>query len=211
MKLRRVIACLIGMALVQFAYSQPFPKSSKYKVGMTWGPNITTIFGSELENPTPRVGMALGASFRQKLNKNLHFGAELNASFRGSNFNNGGTDAYNSIRFIYFDLPINLMFNTSGKDQNQFLTVGLEPAYQTRSEIFVLPDVKARYKDQFFKPFDVAALIGYHFDFYYFGLRPSVRWGLTNINDNLLLENVMPETGKNGVIQNFTFDLKFYF
>ena len=192
--------------------AQPFPKSSKFKVGMTAGINSSLITGTELENPTPRTSMVLGASYRQKLSKAVHFGAEVNASFRGSNFDNGIVDAYHMVRFIYLDVPLNAMINTSGKAENRYLTLGVEPAYQMRSEIFVKPDdIRPRVRNEGFRRFDVAALLGYHFDFYYFGLRPSVRFGLLDINDNLFLENVMPETGKGGTIKNITFDVKLYF
>ena len=192
--------------------AQPFPKSSNYRVGMNAGINTATLIGTELQNPKLKTAIVLGAAYRQKLSKSMHLGAELNASFRGSNFDNGITDAYSAVKFIYVDMPINAMINTSGKAENRYLTLGIEPAYLLQSEIYVKPnDFKATYKDYGFKDFDLSAVIGYHFDFYYFGLRPSVRFGLKNINDNLFLENVFPETGNNGSITSLTFDLKFYF
>jgi hypothetical protein len=104
------------------------------------------------------------------------------------------------------------MIEAKSGEQPQFVTLGLEPAYQLQSEIFVKPnDLVASYRNEYFKRFDVAAVIGYHFDFYYFGLRPSLRIGLLDINDNLVLENVNPATGKGGTIKNAAFDIRFYF
>lgn len=208
----KVCAILLLVFGALAGYSQPFPKSSKFKVGMNTGINASTLLGTELENPQLKSAIVLGAAYRQKLSTSIHLGAELNASFRGSRFDNGITDAYSAVKFIYLDLPINAMINMSGKSENQYLTLGLEPSYLLQSEIYVKPnDIKATYKDVGFQDFDVSAVIGYHFDFYYFGLRPSIRLGLTNINNNLKLDNVFPETGKNGSITNLTFDLKFYF
>lgn len=201
---------IILMALS--GYSQPFPKSSKTKVGMTAGLVTSQIFGTELENPGLKSSMTVGAYYRYKLSKKTNLGAELTASFRGSNFDNGITDAYSAVKFIYLDLPINLMIEAKSGEQPQFVTLGLEPAYQLQSEIFVKPnDLVASYRNEYFKRFDVAAVIGYHFDFYYFGLRPSLRIGLLDINDNLVLENVNPATGKGGTIKNAAFDIRFYF
>lgn len=192
--------------------AQPFPKGSDYKVGMVFGINYGSIIGSELQNPSPMLGMNLGAHFRHKFGKTFHLSSELNATFRGSNFNNGETDAYSQVKFVYLDLPLNLMVNVDGNDQSQFVTLGLEPAYLMESEIYVKPnDIKATYKNFGFRQFDLAAVIGYHFDFYYFGIRPSIRIGLININDNLFMPNVFPETGTQGTIKNATFDLKIYF
>ena len=208
----KVLTILLFSLLINEVTAQPFPKSSKFKVGMNTGINMATLLGTELENPRLKSSIVLGAAYRQKLNKSVHLGAKLNASFRGSNFDNGITDAYSAVKFIYLDLPINAMINTSGKAENRYLTLGIEPAYLLQSEIYVKPnDIKATYKDFGFFDFDVSAVVGYHFDFYYFGLRPSVRLGLVNINNNLLMENVYPETGKGGSISSLTFDLKFYF
>jgi hypothetical protein len=208
----RLAIILTIVAFGFYANGQPFPKSTNFKVGMNCGINTATLLGTELENPTLKTSIVLGAAYRQKINKSFHFGAELNASFRGSNFDNGITDAYSAVKFIYVDMPINAMINVSGKAENRFVTVGLEPAYLMQSEIYVKPnDFKATYKDYGFQNFDFSAVVGYHFDFYYFGLRPSLRLGLVNINDNLKLENVFPETGKNGSITSLTFDIKLYF
>ncbi|MCO4819860.1 MAG: outer membrane beta-barrel protein [Bacteroidetes bacterium] len=205
----------ILIILVSFGFrtnAQPFPKSSNFRVGMNAGINTATLIGTELQNPQLKTAIVLGAAYRQKFSKSMHLGAELNASFRGSNFDNGITDAYSAVKFIYIDLPINAMINMSGKAENRYLTLGVEPAYLLQSEIYVKPnDFKATYKDYGFQNFDVSAVVGYHFDFYYFGLRPSVRFGLVNINNNLKLENVFPETGNNGSITSLTFDLKLYF
>ncbi|MFT5511633.1 MAG: hypothetical protein ACI8SE_000026 [Bacteroidia bacterium] len=210
--LMRAIFILTILGFAVDSNAQPFPKSTNFKIGMNMGINTSTILGTELENAQLKTAIVLGAAYRQKLSKSVHLGAEINASFRGSNFDNGITDAYSQVKFIYIDLPVSAMINMSGKAENRYLTMGLEPAYLLQSEIYVKPnDFKATYKDYGFQNFDVSAVVGYHFDFYYFGLRPSVRLGLLNINDNLILENVFPETGKNGSITNLTFDLKLYF
>lgn len=209
----RTWVCFIAISLMAIGgYAQPFPKSSKTKVGMTAGLVTSQIYGTELENPRLKSSMTVGAYYRYKLSKKTNFGAELNASFRGSNFDNGFTDAYSAAKFIYLDLPINLMIEAKSGEQSQFVTIGLEPAYQLQSEIFVKPnDLVARYRNEYFKRFDVAAVIGYHFDFYYFGLRPSLRLGLLDINNNLALKNINPATGNGGTIKNAALDIRFYF
>ncbi|MFT5724940.1 MAG: hypothetical protein ACI9JN_002063 [Bacteroidia bacterium] len=211
MRLRLTIL-LFSLFLVTQVTAQPFPKSTNFRVGMLAGISSSAILGTELQNPRARTAMVLGAAYRHKINRNFHFGAEVNASFRGSKFDNGISDAYSGVKFIYLDVPINAMINMSGKEENQYLVLGFEPSYLLQSEIYVKPnDAKPTYKDYGFKDFDVSAVLGYHFDFYYFGLRPSIRLGLMNINNNLVLENVFPETGNNGTITNLTFDLKLYF
>ena len=208
----RALVMLSAVLLVTQVSAQPFPSSSKFKVGMNAGVNGGLLIGDELENETLFPSMVLGVYYRQKMGDNLNFSSELNAAYKGSNFNNGITDAYSGVRLIYLDLPINLMFNTSGKDENQWICAGLEPSYLLTSEIYIKPnDQKATYKDTMFNRPDLALVLGYHFDFYYFGLRPSVRWGLTNINSNFFLPNTNPPTGRGGTISNLVFDLKFYF
>ena len=208
----RILLIALLTLFFQQVKAQPFPGQSKHKVGMTAGINYSWITGTELQNPTPRTSIVLGTAYRYKMNTNIHFSSEINASFRGSNFDNGLTDAYHAMKFIYLDVPINLMFNTSGKEENRYVTFGVEPAYQLKSEIYVKPDnIKARFRDMGFKRFDLAAVVGYHFDFYYFGLRPSLRVGLLDINDDLDLPDVFPETGNGGTIKNVTIDVKLYF
>ena len=209
----KVQVWIIALLVVAFnATGQPFPKSSKTKVGMTAGLVGSQIYGTELQNPRIKMSMGVGAYYRYQLSKKTNFGAELNASFRGSNFDNGITDAYSSVKFINLDLPLNLMIQTQSGEQSQFATIGFEPSYLLQSEIFVKPnDLKAAYRNEYFKRFDIAAVIGYHFDFYYFGIRPSLRFGLLNINNNLMLENVSPATGNGGTIKNAAVDIRFYF
>ncbi len=201
----------VGVLSITSSYAQPFQKGDDFRLGVQMGFGTTRLTGSELESPLNKTGMVIGAYYRQKLSKNLQLRSEVAFSLRGSRFDFNEENYYNAIKFTYMDFPIQLMINTSKGDQDQFAVIGVEPAYLMQSEIYVDPYIKAFYRNYGFKRFDMAALLGYHFDFYYFGLQPSVKIGLININKQIHMPEVLPETGFNGTIRNLTFDLRFYF
>jgi Outer membrane protein beta-barrel domain len=211
----RLVPYLAIVALMTFgsskSYSQPFAKGDNFRLGIQMGLNVTRISGTELASPLNKTGMVIGAYYRQKLSKNLQLRTEVAFSLRGSRFDHGAENYYNAVKFTYLDVPISLMINTSKREENRYVVVGFEPAYLLQSEIYVNPGIKARYRNFGFKRIDIAGLVGYHFDFYYFGLQPSVKIGLLNINDKLLMPEVLPETGTNGSIRNVTFELKLFF
>ncbi|MBI1307823.1 MAG: outer membrane beta-barrel protein [Bacteroidetes bacterium] len=192
-------------------YSQYFKDKEKFHLGVDFGLNITRINGKELEDPSIKMGSVIGAYYRQQLGDNFQLLTEVAFSLRGSNFKHSQESFYSRVKFVYMDFPVNLFINTSGKEKDQHLVLGVEPAYLLQSEIYVNPDFVATYRNIGFKRFDMSGCVGYHFDFYYLGIQPEFKFGLLNINDNLNLPNVYPATGKMQTIRNFTFDIKVFF
>jgi hypothetical protein len=193
------------------AFSQPYREGDNFRLGVTMGLNTTRITGSELASPTNKFGMAIGAYYRTNLSDNLQIKAELAFSLRGGKFDFSAENHYNQIKFTYMDLPIELFINTSGSEANEFLTLGIEPSYLLQSEIYVNPSFRPRYQNFGFNRLDLAAVLGYHFDFYYLGIQPSLKIGLLDINNQINMVGVLPETGKNQNIRNLTFDVKVFF
>ena len=206
-----IITVFASIFLANLADAQPFKEGDNFRLGVQMGMGSTRLTGDELQSPLNKTGMVIGAYYRQTINKNLHLLSEVSFSLRGSRFDFSDENYYNAIKFTYMDVPIALMINTSKNSPDQFAVLGLEPAYLLQSEIYVEPFIKAKYRNYGFKRFDLAAIMGYHFDFYYFGLQPSVKFGLLNINDKIHMPEVLPETGNDGIIRNLTFDIKFFF
>lgn len=206
-----ILGASLWVAGAKTSNGQSFKNGEKFHLGVVMGLNTTGLIGTELADPQYKTGMALGVQFRKKVSDQFQFGSELNFSLRGSNFDFAEENHYYAIKFTYMDLPIYGMLNTSASDENRFVVLGLEPAFLLQSEIYVNPDFRPAYRNEFFKRFDLAALAGYRFDFYYFGLQPGLKIGLINISDQMNMEGVSPKTGNGGTIKNLTFDLKFYF
>ncbi|MCB9240890.1 MAG: PorT family protein [Flavobacteriales bacterium] len=206
-----LLPLLVLLGWVSTSWAQPFRDGEDYKLGVTMGLNVTQLTGTELKDPGIKTGMVIGAYYRKELTKNWHLSSEIAFSLRGSNFAHGAENEYYAMKFVYMDFPLALMYKVVDDENKQFALIGLEPSYMLQSEIYINPEFRAQYRNYGFKPFDLATQVGYHFDFYYFGFRPSIKIGLLNINDNLNLEGVTPETGKGGSIRNFTMDFKFFF
>ncbi|MCB9262255.1 MAG: outer membrane beta-barrel protein [Flavobacteriales bacterium] len=210
---KKVLLFIALLGVTLFGFGQPFTELlPKTRVGMTAAINYTMLAGSELKNPRPKTASALGFAVRQKLGKQLQMTAESNVSFSGSRFANGKTDSYYLMKFVRVNLPLSLMLNIDGENQKKFITAGIDGSYILRSEIYVRPnDVKPTFVNYGFKRFDLAATLGVHLDYQFFGIRPSIRMGLLNLNNGLKMENIFPATGNNGTIKHVGFDVQVYF
>lgn len=206
-----VICCFFFLSLT--AQGQTYKNGEKFKLGILGGFNLTSMYGTELINPTPKQGFTVGTYYRHKLNNKLHSLVEAKATFKGSNFKTTRDGQYNQFDLVYVDMPLHLMIDLVGTKNEHLLLVGVQPAALVNARVFVRPDRKAKYLYDSIglKRFDLAAVLGYQYNSYYYGFQATLKMGVINANNNLNLTGVMQPTGTGGSIYNAALELAFLF
>jgi hypothetical protein len=210
MNLKTIIGLLFLTFVAVSARSQRYPDKDKYTIGIKTGTAFSSLIGKELQNPRVKFGFQGGVYYRQKLRSSLHLLTELNASFRGSNFDNGKT-GYNRISLLNLDLPITLMIDVSKKKNEHLIFFGPQLTYLAKSDLYVNPDNVSKYQNLDLKPWDVMAVAGYHYNGYYMGWQIAAKYGLTDINDGIKFIDVSPVTGTGKLIRNVSLELSMFF
>jgi len=210
MNLRKTIWLLLMLFMAFSVKSQRYQDKEKYTIGIKVGTCFSSLIGQELKNPKVKFGFQGGVYYRQRLGTSLHLLTEMNASFRGSNFNNGKT-GYSRISLLNLDLPVLLMFDVSAKKNEHLVFMGPQATYIATSDLYVNPDNVSKYKNLDLKPFDVMAVAGYHYNGYYMGWQVAVKYGLLDINDGIMFIDVKPVTGTGKLIRNISLELSMFF
>lgn len=207
----KTISILLFLTFVALsARSQRYPNKDKYTIGIKTGTCFSSLIGKELQNPKVKFGFQGGVYYRQRLGSSLHLLTELNASFRGSNFNNG-TTGYNRISLLNLDLPVELMIDLSKRKNEHLIFLGPQLTYLAKSDLYVNPDNVSKYQNLDLKPFDIMAVVGYHYNGYYMGWQIAAKYGLTDINDGIMFKDVKPVTGTGKLIRNISLELAMFF
>jgi len=193
--------------------AQFYPKKQDFRTGITFGLTPSTVLGSELENPTMKTGVQSGIYYRKKVSETGHVEINLGAALRGSKFDHSKDDSYNRLNFVVMEMPLLYLLDIMKKEEKMFIVAGLSPMAILQTEFYVVPELTARdeLRNVGIKRFDLAAVLGYHISTYYTGLRITAQYGILDLNDNLLLQGVTPETGNGGNIQSFALNLQIYF
>jgi hypothetical protein len=191
---------------------QHFPEKERFKVSLNMGFNTSTIIGDELQNGTLKPGLLIGVDYRQKLGKSpFQVRTTLQAAYRGSRFSHTSSDHYYKLNLAFAELPVDLLFKVG--NTNTFISIGGSANALLQSEFFIRPDFTA--EDAFnnigFTRFDYSGRVGVLFDLYYFAWSIDFQLGLRDINNNLFLENVLPETGNGGSIRTLGINTKIHF
>jgi hypothetical protein len=182
--------------------------------GLKMGVALNSMYGGELRNPRPLLGYQTGffwhgdAAVKRKWDPQLG----LDLRIRGSNFANARpTDtvinsAYTRISLISLDAPVlvNVRLKPKVKDQYRCLQFGAVSSLNFRSVIFKGPNRIPAQADIFLdqwenlplKPIETALHLGYQARGASTGVQWSLNVGLTNLNDNFVLEGLAPVTGK---------------
>lgn len=198
-----LIICLFGLnAQAQTA------SDKKYKLGIKTAINLSSLQGTELQNPTPRFGYSAGAYFRREVGKKYHFQAELLGNFKGSHFDNGDGE-YRSIATFYLDFP--LLFAREIGNDNQMIMIGPQVGVLGLSSMYLVRNAKSNTNDVGLKPLAVDACLVYQQVGKVAGWQVGIKYGLLNINDNVFFKDINPPTGNGGTIYSLSFELGLIF
>lgn len=189
----------------------PFEDDSKkkYHFGVSAGMGFHTLKSQELINSTYRFGLNVGIIGNRKLGEIFKIQAELNGSFRGSNFKNRPTEI-GGMSFFYIDLPIYLTASF-GKSTKITPFAGIQGSQMIFRELYLVDD-KLPVDDYLsLNRYDASLVFGTQINpNNYYGFQFKTIIGLVDINRNLSLP-YKPQTGKDLPIKNMGFQLAVVF
>jgi len=181
-------------------------------LGLKMGIGAYSFYGDELKNPRPMFGYVAGLYYHSPLEKGrFHLQTGLDIRFRGGNFANAregdtaiGT-AYTKISLVSLDLPVQLLISTNLEKQREalFVTLGAQASYLMRSVLYVGPDQIPLNQSVYMqtwdnlplKPIEVLLSVGVQQRFVTVGYAISLNMGITNLNDNFLIQGISPASG----------------
>jgi len=189
----------------------PFEDDSKknYHFGVSAGMGFHTIKSEELINSAYRFGLNVGIIGNRKLGDIFKMQAELNGSFRGSNFKNRPTEI-GGMSFFYIDLPIYL---TASFGQKTKITpfAGIQGSQMIFRELYLVDDKLPVDDHMSLNRYDASLVFGTQINpNNYYGFQFKAILGLTDINRTLDLP-YKPQTGKDLPIKNLGFQLAVVF
>ena len=181
-------------------------------LGLKMGIGAYSFYGDELKNPRPMFGYVAGLYYHSPLEKGrFHLQAGLDIRFRGGNFANareGATaigTAYTKISLVSLDLPVQLLISTNLEKQREalFVTLGAQASYLLRSVLYVGPDQIPLNQSVYMqtwdnlplKPIELLLSVGVQQRFVTVGYAISLNMGITNLNDNFLIQGISPASG----------------
>ena len=181
-------------------------------LGLKMGIGAYSFYGDELKNPRPMFGYVAGLYYHSPLEKGrFHLQTGLDIRFRGGNFANAregdttiGT-AYTKISLVSLDLPVQLLISTNLEKQREalFVTLGAQASYLMRSVLYVGPDQIPLNQSVYMqtwdnlplKPIELLLSMGVQQRFVTVGYAISLNMGITNLNDNFLIQGISPASG----------------
>jgi len=181
-------------------------------LGLKMGIGAYSFYGDELKNPRPMFGYVAGLYYHSPLEKGrFHLQTGLDLRFRGGNFANAregdtaiGT-AYTKISLVSLDLPVQLLISTNLEKQREalFVTLGAQASYLMRSVLYVGPDQIPLNQSVYMqtwdnlplKPIELLLSVGVQQRFVTVGYAISLNMGITNLNDNFLIQGISPASG----------------
>ena len=181
-------------------------------LGLKMGIGAYSFYGDELKNPRPMFGYVAGLYYHSPLEKGrFHLQTGLDIRFRGGNFANAregdtaiGT-AYTKISLVSLDLPVQLLISTNLEKQREalFVTLGAQASYLLRSVLYVGPDQIPLNQSVYMqtwdnlplKPIELLLSLGVQQRFVTVGYAISLNMGITNLNDNFLIQGISPASG----------------
>jgi len=181
-------------------------------LGLKMGIGAYSFYGDELKNPRPMFGYVAGLYYHSPLEKGrFHLQTGLDLRFRGGNFANAregdtaiGT-AYTKISLVSLDLPVQLLISTNLEKQREalFVTLGAQASYLLRSVLYVGPDQIPLNQSVYMqtwdnlplKPIELLLSVGVQQRFVTVGYAISLNMGITNLNDNFLIQGISPASG----------------
>ncbi len=180
-----------------------------YKVGVKMGFQINTLTGSEADRAKISYGLNGGMYVKRKLGKQTALQAELTGSFRGSNFtqNNIIDTQYTSIRLLYIDVPLMIMYMPFKGSTNTRLLLGPYCSILVNSTLYLNSNSLPEGAKPNITNNDYGIAAAYQYNTPFVGFQFMCKAGLANINKGIYANNNY--NGKN--LNNFVFEINLIF
>jgi hypothetical protein len=191
------------------AMAQEYSDNESWKLGIKTGAIFGSISGGALENARMKYGFSGGIYYKHKVSTWGHIMVEGNGSFRGSNYNNKANELYR-IGTFYIETPVVLMVNTKQNSDKVTVFAGGQFSVLANATSYVDPKPTPEREAPSLQPVDYFAVAGVQLNNYYTGIQLALKWGLSDINNNITFPNFGPEV-KSGNMRNFGVELSFYF
>lgn len=153
-----------------------------FKFGVSLGVQASVLTGSESSNVFPLLGIVGGTYFRYNFKKRFTLQPGLFIGFKGSKFNRTEPEDYTSLKLLYTELPIQLMYSYQAQKQNQ---IGLGVYLSALVNGNLSSNGGSFTNNQNTLPinnYDWGLLASWQLKFTYFSLQTNYKIGLKNIN-----------------------------
>lgn len=200
MRLFCFIPLLFLLTSVTAQQKAEFPQ----KVGIKTNINISTLIGSELQNPRPKFGYTAGPYIIFNPENRWSLYTEAVGSFRGSKFKNGDT-GYSRISTFYVDICAQPLYNIP--NSNKAITLGPYASYLALSSLFIGAKKKPELNDIGFKDYDIGVASYYHIKGNTVSLQIGAKLALISANNNVNFIGYYPKTGNGKTIKSLSFEI----
>jgi len=181
--------------------------NSELKLGIKTSINISSLLGTEFQNPRPKFGYTAGAYLNAPINKKWSLQSEVLGSFRGSSFNNGDT-GYSKIALFYVDAMVAPTYRL----EKNSISIGPYLSYLGLGSIYIGDKKKSEDIEEFgLKPLDFGVAGYYTIHGPVVGFQFGAKVGLSNVNNGVNFDGIFPKTGTGGSIKNLSFEIGMLF
>jgi hypothetical protein len=181
----------------------------KSRFGIVMGMQVSSLLGTALPENRPLIGLLGGAYGRFNFKSGWSIQQEAHISFRGGNFV-AQAGEISSIKLLYLDFPFMVFKRFSIKSKHRF-GAGVQYSSLINSYMYVDYGSYPLGASPKLDKNDWAPLIAYQYQFPFFALQGSAKYGLRNLN----LGQDWPESAKplnnNGMLNNFVVTVNIIF
>jgi hypothetical protein len=199
-----LILFVLNLAVCTAQQNAQYP----HKLGIKTNLNISTILGTELQQPRPKFGYTAGVYHILNPQKKWSLYTEGVGSFRGSKFSNGDT-GYSRIATFYIDGAILPLYNIP--NTNKALSAGPYMSYLGLSSLYIGQKKKAELNDIGFNDLDFGVAAYYHIKGDPVTLQLGGKLSLINANNGVNFVGYYPTTGNGGFIRSLSFEIGMMF
>lgn len=204
---RIFFAIIFALVFVKSGFTQSYPENQNFKISIKMGANMSTLVGTELQNPRPKISYHAGVYYLQKLSNSLALYTEFGGAIKGSKFKNG-LDEYNRVNLFELSLPVMLNFEIK---ENQVFGLGVAPTTYPISSVYLQGKSQTHQNKLGLKPIGLDIVTGYTKYYDVIALQILASYGVININDNLYFDKAKPLTGKGGTIYPVSLSINILF
>lgn len=181
----------------------------KSRIGIVMGVQVSSLLGNALPENRPMVGLLGGAYGRYNFKSGWSIQQEAHISFRGGNYNSNAGEI-SSLKLLYLDFPFILYKKFSKKSKHRF-GAGIQYSNLLNANMYVDKSGYPTGASPKLDKNDWAPLISYQYQFPFFALQGSAKYGLRDLN----LGQPWPESAKplnnNGSINSFVVTINLIF
>jgi hypothetical protein len=203
----RLILAFLCMPIITFSLIAQTNDISDHRLGIKTSFNLSSMFGTALENPRIKFGYTAGTYFISKTKKKTGIYSEIIGNFKGSNFKNGDA-GYSKIALFYVDASLLPLFRLKNESS---ICIGPTVSYLGLSSLYIGEKKKSEIDKLSLKPWEYSITVYYLIPKPVVSFQFGTKIGLRNINDNIILDNVTPTINQNGTIQNISFEIGMLF